>query len=201
MNKAINFEARVIASLANHERLLQQNATMKKQVSKHLNDCPIQKRALDWDTPECERYELQDGKGRIKTHLWQAFNRQVAGAWGPILMDPDEQENYLTDPWNDESRCEHCHAAWKLIQARKEVRQELGKAKRSIRMLGKSALKIADADTKASEPPCAARECQRPRVDGTMFCGEHQSVKGRWPQRAVTNEQLAYMMQRDGYQQ
>lgn len=201
MNKAINFEARVIASLVNHERLLQQNATMKAQVSKHLNDCPIQKKALDWDTPETERYELQDDKGRIKTHLWQAFNSEVAGAWGPILMDPDEQENYLTDPWNDETRCEHCYAAWKLIQARKQVRQELGKAKRSLRMLGKSALKIADAEAKANQPPCAARECQLPRVDDTMFCNEHQSVKDRWPRRPTTTEQLTHMMQRDGYQQ
>lgn len=201
MNKSITFEAKVIASLANHERLLQQNADMKKQISKHLNGCPIQKKALDWDTPESERYELQDGKGRIKTHLWQAFNREIAGAWGSIPMDPDEQENYLTDPWNDESRCEHCHAAWKLIQARKEVRQELGKARRSLRMLGRSAVRIADAEAKANEPHCAARECQLSRIDGTMFCGEHQSVKYRWPSRPTTNEQLAYMMQRDGYQQ
>jgi hypothetical protein len=58
-------------------------------------------------------------------------------------MSYDDQENYLTDPWNDDTRCEHCYAAWRLIQDRKEVRQQLGRVKRSLRQLGKSALKVS----------------------------------------------------------
>lgn len=143
MKQAIPFEARVIAALANHERLLQQVGLMKKQIGEHINACPIMKKAMDWDTPESERAELQDSKGMIKTHLWGAFNELIDGSYGMVRMEVDDQENYLTDPWCDETRCDHCYAAWKVIQARKEVRQHLGRARRSLRQLGKSALKVA----------------------------------------------------------
>ena len=54
------------------------------------------------------------------------------------LLHLEKEEN----PLNEKTRCEHCFAAWRLIQDRKEVRQKLGNAKRSLRQLGKSALKV-----------------------------------------------------------
>lgn len=137
---------KVIASLANHERLMQQVGVMKIQIGKHIEACPVSEK-LSVHYAGIEKHdELIDKKtGRAKTHLWHAFNDLVEhdSGYGMSHMSYDDQENYLTDPWNDETRCEHCFAAWRLIQDRKEVRQELGKAKRSLRQLGKSALKVA----------------------------------------------------------
>jgi len=54
---------------------------------------------------------------------------------------------------------------------------------------------------------CAAKsgdhECSLPRVRGTLFCSQHQrsDYRRRMGSRPITNEQLAYMMQRDGQQQ
>jgi hypothetical protein len=135
-------DSKFIAALANHERLLQQVGLMKKQISESLNKCPIMIKAIDWDTPESERHELHDSKGLIKIHLWGAFNELTQGSYGMIRLDSDDQENYLTDPWNDETRCDHCYAAWRVIQDRKEVRQALGRARRAIRQLGKTAIRL-----------------------------------------------------------
>lgn len=54
---------------------------------------------------------------------------------------------------------------------------------------------------------CAAKsgdhECSSQRVRGTLFCSQHQrsDYRRRMGSRPITNEQLAYMMQRDGEQQ
>ena len=144
MTKAISLESRIIASLANHERLLQQVGQMKKQIGENLLKCPVMIRVNSEDIGSAEWDSLYDQKGLVKTHLWAAFNTTIESDYGgQIQMDRDDQENYLTDPWNDETPCEHCYAAWRVIQERKEVRQELGRARRSLRMLGKSALKVA----------------------------------------------------------
>lgn len=140
--KTVENDSKFIVALANHERLLQQVGAMKKQISESLNKCPIMIKAIDWDTPESERQQLYDSKGLIKTHLWGAFNELIEGSWSPVRMEHDDQENYLTDPWCDETRCEHCYAAWRVIQDRKEVRQALGKARRAIRQLGKTAIRL-----------------------------------------------------------
>jgi hypothetical protein len=142
MKQVIPFEARVITALANHERLLQQVGQMKKQIGAHLAECPVMKKASDWTLSATETKDLFDEKGLVKTHLWGAFNELIEGSYGMVRMDSDDQENYLTDPWCDETRCEHCYAAWRVIQERKEVRQELGRARRSLRQLGKSAMKV-----------------------------------------------------------
>lgn len=140
--KTVENDSKFIVALANHERLMQQVGAMKKQIGASLAECPIMKRASDWNLSADETKDLFDDKGLVKTHLWGAFNELIEGSWGMARMERDDQENYLTDPWCDETRCEHCYAAWRVIQDRKEVRQELGKARRAIRQLGKTAIRL-----------------------------------------------------------
>lgn len=59
----------------------------------------------------------------------------------PVRLDMREIADYLADA----DECEHCRRAWALILKRKEVRQELGAAKRAIRSLGRAALKRESA--------------------------------------------------------
>lgn len=143
MSKTATLESKVVAALANHERLLQQVGQMKTQITENLLKCPVMISANTMEYGTEEWNKLYDQKGLIKTHLWGAFNELIEGSWGMVRMDRDDQENYLTDPWCDETRCEHCYAAWKVIQDRKDVRQKLGSARRAIRQLGKSAMKVS----------------------------------------------------------
>ena len=139
MKQAVPFETRVITALANHERLLQQVGQMKKQIGAHLAECPVMKKAGDWTLSAEQTKDLYDEKMRVKTHLWEAFNETVESDYGnQVLMGYEDQEIHLTE---EDTGCEHCYAAWKVIQERRDVRQELGCARRSLRMLGKSALK------------------------------------------------------------
>lgn len=49
---------------------------------------------------------------------------------------------------------------------------------------------------------CASvKPCQNYREPGKPFCGAHSSVESRLRGGPITNEQLSYMMQRDGEQQ
>lgn len=140
MKQVIPFETRVVTALANHERLLQQVGQMKKQIGAHLAECPVMKKANHPDTIVDDYYALIDQKGLVKTHLWEAFNETVESDYGnQVLMGYEDQEIHLTE---EDTGCEHCYAAWRVIQERRDVRQELGRARRALRMLGKSALKI-----------------------------------------------------------
>jgi len=146
MKSSATLEQKIIASLANHERLMQQVGVMKAQIGKHIDACPVsQKLSIHYAGGENQDELIDRATGRAKTHLWYAFNDLIEhdSGYGMSHMSYDDQENYLTDPWNDDTRCEHCYAAWRLIQDRKEIRQELGNAKRSLRQLGKSALKVS----------------------------------------------------------
>lgn len=140
MKQAIPFETRVITALANHERLLQQVGQMKKQIGAYLAECPVMKKANDWNISAQDSKDLYDEKMRVKTHLWEAFNDTVESDYGnQIAMNSDDQEIHLTE---EDTGCEHCYAAWRVIQERRDLRQELGRARRALRMLGKSALKV-----------------------------------------------------------
>ena len=140
MTNAALFETRVITALANHERLLQQIGQMKKQITAHLARCSVMKKVNTPDIPADEYYGLMDQKGLIKTHLWEAFNETVESDYGnQVSMNSDDQEIHLTE---EDTGCEHCYAAWRVIRERREVRQQLGSARRALRMLGKSALKV-----------------------------------------------------------
>ena len=139
MTKNIPLESRVITQLANHERLLQQIGQMKKQITAHLAKCPVMKKVNSPDIATNEYYGLMDQKGLVKTHLWEAFNETVESDHGnQVSMNSDDQEIHLTE---EDTGCEHCYAAWRVIRERRDVRQQLGSARRALRMLGKSALK------------------------------------------------------------
>lgn len=64
-------------------------------------------------------------------------------------------------------------------------------------------LRLEPTVPKAPFPPgvCACPKCEQPRAVGKLFCAPHQSVDSRFRGGPLTNEQLAYMMQRDGEQQ
>lgn len=192
---------RAVAAITRYERAAADLTRIKRAIVAELDKCPITIEAMsDSGMEHFDRGHsmLWDGT-RPNTHLHRAMTATVADYCSERRLDQEEISTQLAG-WDedDPDACPHCLAAWNLILSRKDARAEFGTAKRLVRALGKLAIQ---AEPKPPEKPCAARECQRPRVDGTMFCGEHQSVKGRWPRRAVTNDQLAHMMQRDGYQQ
>jgi hypothetical protein len=61
------------------------------------------------------------------------------------------------------------------------------------------------ADLKVTGVVCAASvggvHCQAIRADGSLFCGQHRHADSRQKRAPLTNEALAFMMQRDGEQQ
>lgn len=192
---------RAVAAVARYERAAAELTNIKRAIVAALDKCPITIEAFsDSGMESFNRGHslLWDGT-RPNTHLHRALTNTVSDYCSERRLDQEEISDQLTG-WDDgdPDACPHCLAAWNLILSRKAARAELGQAKRQVRALGKLAIQ---AEPKPAEKPCAARECQRPRVDGTIFCGEHQSVKGRWPERAINSEQLSHMMQQDGYQQ
>ncbi|MFV3290155.1 hypothetical protein ACNFBR_15590 [Pseudomonas sp. NY11955] len=192
---------RAVAAVARYERAAAELTNIKRAIVAALDKCPITIEAFsDSGMESFDRGHslLWDGT-RPNTHLHRALTNTVSDYCSERRLDQEEISDQLTG-WDDDDpdACPHCLAAWNLILSRKAARAELGQAKRLVRALGKLAIKSEPAEPERS---CAAKECQQPRVDGTMFCGEHQSVKGRRPQRHITNEHLSHMMQQDGYQQ
>lgn len=150
------FESRVIAALARHERAAGELGRIKKGIVTELEKCPITIEAYQNSDLNCDflnvseedHKRLWDG-ARVRHHLHLALQ---------VLTDDGgdyDRERKLHDyeiraeleglGYDDEQphACPHCLSAWLLIERRKEVRQELGRARRSLRMLGKSALKGA----------------------------------------------------------
>ncbi|WP_445677644.1 hypothetical protein [Pseudomonas putida] len=192
---------RAVAAVARYERAAAELTNIKRAIVAALDKCPITVEAFsDSGMESFDRGHslLWDGT-RPNTHLHRALTNTVSDYCSERRLDQEEISDQLTG-WDDDDpdACPHCLAAWNLILSRKAARAELGQAKRQVRALGKLAIQAEPAEPERS---CAAKDCQRSRVDGTMFCSEHQSVKDRWPQRHITNEQLSHMMQQDGYQQ
>ena len=202
---------RAVAAIARYERAAGELGAIKKGIVAELEKCPITIEAYQGNSingvhhqqSQADIDRLWDGS-RVRHHLHQVLKMKTTdgGEWDRerSLHDYEVKDELrgLSFEDGDPYKCEHCLAAWLLIERRKLVRQELGHAKRLVRALGKLAIKAEPAEPERS---CAAKDCHRPRVDGSMFCGEHQSVKDRWPQRHTTNEQLSHMTQQDGYQQ
>lgn len=133
-----------IKALARHELAVQALASATKDIGYALSDCPIQVELdveLDrqWTGGGSERIrQLTAAGGRTKTHLWMAFLGD-----GQDRLDDDEVTEYLAD---EETGCRHCAKAWELIQGRKNVKQELGVARRLIRYYGKQAVGLVEAE-------------------------------------------------------
>ena len=117
---------------------MQEVARLKREIGQALTACQVSVELNRWETSNARRAELTDQNGREKNHIWQALNFTDIGCHGyPVRLDIREIADFLADA----DECEHCQRAWALILKRKEVRQELGAAKRAIRSLGRAALK------------------------------------------------------------
>lgn len=188
---------RALAAIARYERAAGELGAIKKGIVAELEKCPITIQA--WEEFS-DKSPLWDN-GRVNHHLHRALNMYTCDDYDREVKLQDYEIRYeLEGDGEDETlKCEHCLAAWALIERRKLARREFGQAKRLVRALGKLAIQAEPAEPERS---CAAKDCRLPRVDATMFCRDHQSVKGRTRNAApLTAERLSFMMQQDGYQQ
>lgn len=121
-------------AIVRHEIAKQKVDALTVRIGAALGRCPIERRYASWDNKN--RFDDYDeATNRVKSHLWMAYNaKSVYGEH----FDEDGQEDSL-HPRND--GCRHCLRAFRLIRQRKGARQELGMARRSIRALGRNALK------------------------------------------------------------
>lgn len=146
---------RVIAALARHERAAGELGRIKKGIVAELEKCPITIEAYQNSDLNCDflnvseedHKRLWDGS-RVRHHLHLVLQSTTENdrEYGPDRKLYDYEIRAWLEGYSDEDeqpyQCLHCLAAWLLIERRKEVRHELGIAKRSLRALGKSALKV-----------------------------------------------------------
>ncbi|MDD1947773.1 MULTISPECIES: hypothetical protein [Pseudomonas] len=148
----MNFERKVVITLAAHETCLQQIKRLTRIIGVCIGKCqngydqigPRPASAHDdiigilpW--PNGEHHEiLHDEQHRRKTHIWEAFQHREPSScgYGMVWLQIDEIADFLAD-----QECVHCTRAWHFILERKRVKKDLGHLRLSIRGLGKSALK------------------------------------------------------------
>lgn len=149
----MTLEWKVLMALAAHEITLQRIKSLTAEIGLHLAQCENRfdligpKPAnqfpglgdLPWPNGSEEHWRiLYDEKDRRKTHMWEAFRE-----WsdeedrGP---NDDEVSAYLL-----KQGCVHCTRAWYFVRERKKERRDLGNFRRSLRALGKSAIKALDS--------------------------------------------------------
>lgn len=152
------FADRVIEALARHERAAGELGKIKKGIVAELEKCPITIEAygassidspgLSSSVSQKDFDRLWDGS-RVRHHLHQALQltyndggeydrERKLDAW-EIRAELEGEGEHVADAY----QCQHCLAAWALIERRKEVRREFGIAKRALRALGKTAIKVA----------------------------------------------------------
>lgn len=126
-----------LAAIVRHERAAQANARLGREIGDALAKCPVNVEIGQWETLNARRAELTTQDGRSKTHVWMALNFTDIGSHGyPVRLHMEEIADYLAE----DPVCEHCQQAWQLILQRKQIREELGNAKRAIRNMGRAAL-------------------------------------------------------------
>ena len=147
---------RAVAALIRYESAAAELSRIKKAIVTTLEQCPVTIEAYQGNDihggfiniSEADHKRLWDGS-RVRHHLHEVL--QVSTHDGGEydherkLRDDEiraELEGY-GDHVADAYQCEHCLAAWLLIERRKLVRQEFGYAKRLVRALGKLAIKAA----------------------------------------------------------
>ena len=133
-----------IAALARHELALTRVKSLGRQIGEAVSKCPIDIRAMSGEEPAGEYHELWvDGGKHTKTHLWQAFQHKEPSScgWGEVHLRLDEVGDYIAD-----EECPHCYRAWELIRERRDAKQELGRARLSIRALGRQAVKLMETE-------------------------------------------------------
>lgn len=150
------FADRVIEALARHERAAGELGKIKKGIVAELEKCPITLEAYkkcsigyfsDGHTSQEDYDRLWEGS-RVRHHLHQVLQATShdGGEYDRERKLDGHEIRALLEGYGEEEdqpyACEHCLSAWALIERRKEVRQELGRARRSIRALGKTAMKV-----------------------------------------------------------
>lgn len=145
---------RAIAAIARYERAAAELGQIKKGIVAELGKCPITIEAYQGSSidgfykqiSQADHDRLWDGS-RVRHHLHevlQVTNHDGGDYDRERKLRDDEIRAELEGYSDDESepyKCEHCLAAWLLIERRKLVRQEFGHAKRLVRSLGKQAIK------------------------------------------------------------
>lgn len=128
-----------VMALARHETAKQAADAISKRIGVAISRCPIAIKEGDWELSNAERAELFDEKtSKQKTHLWSVYN--ASAVYGEHF-DHDGQREAL-HPRND--GCRHCYRAHVLIEKRRALRAELGRARLAIRALGKIAIKMQE---------------------------------------------------------
>lgn len=124
---------KALSAIIRHELAAQEVAGLTRRIGVKLGHCPISR------TPADNEWML-DKKGRLKTHLWQAFNHREPSdcGYGEMGLGEDGIADALSR--GSEFACRHCKRAYQLILRRKKARQELGNARRAIRTIGRFAL-------------------------------------------------------------
>ncbi|WP_110995417.1 hypothetical protein [Pseudomonas sichuanensis] len=145
---------RAVAALIRYETAAADLASIKKGIVAELEKCPITIDAYHGNIvggihrprSQADTDRLWDGS-RVRHHLHQVL--QITSNDGGDydrdrgLRDDEiraELEGLGEEP-DEAFKCEHCLAAWMLIERRKLARQEFGQAKRLVRALGKQAIK------------------------------------------------------------
>lgn len=145
---------RAVAALIRYETAAADLASIKKGIVAELEKCPITIEA--YGDQSIERYfsnkthadheRLWDGS-RVRHHLHQVLQYRTndGGDYDRErgLRDDEIRAELEGEGYHevDDYKCEHCLAAWMLIERRKLARQEFGQAKRLVRALGKLAIK------------------------------------------------------------
>lgn len=145
----MKLERSILMTLAAHEIAIQRIKSLTAEIGLHLGRCenrfdligpkpanPFPELGdLPWPNGSEEHWRiLYDEKDRRKTHMWEAF-REWSDEEDRGLND-DEVSAYLL-----KQGCVHCNRAWYFVRERKKERRDLGNFRRSLRALGKSAIK------------------------------------------------------------
>jgi hypothetical protein len=149
----MKLERSILITLAAHESALQRIKSLSAEIGLHLSRCenrfdligpkPVNPYPelgdLPWPNGSEEHWRiLYDEKDRRKTQMWEAFR-----GWSDEEdrgLNDDEVSVYLL-----KQGCVHCTRAWYFVRERKKERRDLGNFRRSLRALGKSAIKALDS--------------------------------------------------------
>jgi hypothetical protein len=148
----MKLERSILVTLAAHESAIQRMKSLTAEIGLHLGRCenrfdligpkPANPHPelgeLPWPNGSEEHWRiLYDEKNRRRTHMWEAFR-----GWSDEedrSLNDDEVSDYLL-----KRGCVHCTRAWYFVRARKKARRDLGNFRRSLRALGKSAIKALE---------------------------------------------------------
>lgn len=135
-------------AIIRHERARQAVDSLTHEIGISVSRCPIDQEARTGDGVYGNLW-TQD-KLHTKTHLWQAFQfRETSSCgWGQVGLSEDGVLDALSE--GSEYECEHCHHAYTKIIERRHARIELGRARLSIRALGRAALNRLAQDAQPS---------------------------------------------------